>query len=126
MVSQQDIQSWSLDSLSQSDGRAVLLEGFPGLGKTRIGRIVEKAWAGHKCWVALPPRATLDELLIDVATQLEADGIHDVADAPNGDFRLAVLKLMRARNVLLVLDDFQNALVTEAGAIDVQIADFVE
>lgn len=126
MVTQQDIQSWSLNSLAKSDGRAVLLEGFPGLGKTRIGRIVEKAWAGPKCWVALPPSATLDELLIDVATQLEADGIHDVADAPNGDFRLAVIKLMRTRNVLLVLDDFQNALITEAGAVDVQIANFVE
>lgn len=87
-----------------------VLEGFSGVGKSFAVRGVLGSAEATSVFVSVPLGGSGgDDLLLELATELQAVGIPDMADSPDMNLRFGLEAAMR-RKVLVVIDDFQYLL----------------
>jgi predicted ATPase/DNA-binding XRE family transcriptional regulator/Tfp pilus assembly protein PilF len=97
-----------LHLLSQSSGRLLTLTGPGGVGKTRLAlhtvRRIRDRYSDGVAWVDLAP---LTEPSLVLSTIAQAVGVQEVS---GGDMRTALRSSLRARRMLLALDNVEHVL----------------
>ena len=97
-----------------TDGPPIcFIQGFPGVGKTFLARNLMKNLNIPRIIVTMPGTESnqVDDLFLDMATELDLIGFKDMAYAVDSgtSLPLALEKILR-KQVLIVVDEFQQAL----------------
>src|SRR5262249_14007743 len=107
--------------LQRSEVRLLTLAGMGGMGKTRLaqelGRASITAFAAGVCFVPLAPISTPAALVGAIGTVL---GIA----LKSGDPRSVLFQMLRQKQLLLILDNFEHLLVDGTDAVDL-VADLI-
>lgn len=86
----------------------VFIEGFSGVGKSRLGHEVVQSWSGAAVRVEISPDALgFEDLLLEVAMHLDEIGDSTMSDRDDLDFAAGLRVVMRT-GALLVIDDAQH------------------
>jgi hypothetical protein len=103
------------ENWSDSIPRVVLVEGFPGVGKSRVGREVVDRWPGLAVRVEVPEDfVSIEDVLLDVATRFDELGDEEMSSLEDLDLLSGLLRVMR-KGALLVIDDVQRLLDPSTG-----------
>src|SRR5262249_32558877 len=104
--------------LQRSEVRLLTLAGMGGMGKTRLaqelGRASITAFADGVCFVPLAPISTPAALVGAIVTAL---GIA----LQGGDPRSVLFQMLRQKQLLLILDNFEHLLVEGTDAVDLLV-----
>lgn len=104
--------SW-LDGWLDVGAPVCVLQGFSGIGKSRVAQSLQARFAGPSAYVTVPAGGILlDELLLEIAEQLELSGSHTMAARPDMNLRVGLAQAMRS-GCLVVIDDFQEFMDTD-------------
>jgi len=108
-----ELADWLSQTWLQDGPTVCFIEGFSGVGKSSVMRRFVQSAAWEYVVVAVPEAGAdqFDNLYLELATRLSEIGINDLADAvfDGRPFEEAISVLMM-KKVLVVLDEFQNAL----------------
>ncbi|MGY0536546.1 ATP-binding protein [Nocardioides sp. YJ-D4] len=102
------VATW-LKEVWPAEGPAIVfIEGFSGVGKSRLGRDLVQSWPGVAVRVEVGPDTLgLEDLLLEVAMHLDELGNSTMSDREDFDFVVGLRAVMRT-GALLVLDDAQH------------------
>lgn len=108
-----ELSSWLVETWIKDGPSICFVEGFSGVGKTSIARQVVQR-SGYDSVMVNMSEANADQvgnLFLDLATELSAIGIDDLATAvtEGKPFDVALSALL-VRKVIIVIDEFQRAL----------------
>jgi glycosyltransferase involved in cell wall biosynthesis/tetratricopeptide (TPR) repeat protein len=111
---------WFSEAWLQKGPPVCFLEGFSGTGKTALARqLMSNTSRALKAVLVNIPESdfvSIDDLLLNLATELSIVGRKELADAVNtGSSLLAVLEDILSSKVLIIVDDVQRALRTGSG-----------
>jgi glycosyltransferase involved in cell wall biosynthesis/tetratricopeptide (TPR) repeat protein len=96
------------------------VQGFPGVGKTRVARDLVAGVSVPRAFVELPEgdSASFDDLLMDAAGELEATGRPEIAEAiDRGTPLVDAFEHAMREQMVLVIDEFQRAFRGADGAL---------
>jgi hypothetical protein len=114
------------ENWSDSIPRVVLVEGFPGVGKSRVGREVVDRWPGLAVRVEVPEDfVSIEDVLLDVATRFDELGDEEMSSLEDLDLLSGLLRVMR-KGALLVIDDVQRLLDPSTGIPQKELRRLVE
>src|SRR5581483_10822746 len=115
-----DLLHWLLNSWLPAGPPVCVLEGFSGVGKTSLARtlMVQSPKDMAAVMVTIPEGelSTVDDLLLDMATELSIAGHKEMADAVSrgGSLASALDETLRSK-VLIVIDEAQRAFIPGSG-----------
>jgi hypothetical protein len=99
--------AWLRDGWPTEGPAVVFMEGFSGVGKSRIGRQLTRQWNGPAARVEVPEQGlVLEDLLLDTATRFDEVGNATMSDRDDLDLVAGFRDLMRSE-ALLVVDNAQ-------------------
>lgn len=107
MQSHHDFTTQLRERMDEGSSPITVLEGFVGVGKSSLVRNVVKTWSGTAITVYAAEGSLLEDLLLEVAANLEGAGIQfpNVGD-PLQNLTTTILQTLKSHELLLVLDDF--------------------
>ncbi|MGW1211515.1 ATP-binding protein [Streptomyces sp. NPDC002499] len=113
--SQEELIGWLCDDWLGNGPHVCVLEGFGGVGKTRIANEVIRR-ADCPAIRVVTPEGGLgwEDLLILIATELDEIGENEISSRPDGDLHAGLLSFLR-RKCLIVLDNIEALLDPTTG-----------
>jgi hypothetical protein len=109
-----DLHDWLTDTWRDAGPPVVVVEGFSGVGKTALARTVVAGWPHSAALVtATNTQLGLDDLLLDVAAQLEAAGDGTMADQPDFDLMAGMFDAISGGS-LIVIDSLDEIVDIDA------------
>ncbi|WP_298585301.1 ATP-binding protein [uncultured Kocuria sp.] len=125
-LSSSEVQEWLLGDWRASSSRICLIEGFSGIGKTTLAQSVAKSWSPHSLVVSIEESAnTLDDVLFEVASNLEERGCKTIADASEGDYRAGLIAHLNS-DELIIFDHIENAFDQERKQLNAEIIEYLK
>jgi Cdc6-like AAA superfamily ATPase len=112
----QELLDWLENEWLKNGSPVCCIEGFSGSGKTAISReLLEHLKSNKKLKkisVSVPEETSdvVSDLLLDIATVLDNQDIHDMAEAIDKGEKLLVAfkRVLFKHSLLIVIDEFQN------------------
>ncbi|TWV28085.1 tetratricopeptide repeat protein [Streptomyces albidoflavus] len=114
-LSQDELIRWLCDDWLLTGPQVCILEGFGGVGKSRIANEVIRR-ADFPAIRVVTPEGGLgwEDLLILIATELDEIGEREISDRSDGDLQAGLLAFLR-KKCLVVLDNIESLLDQETG-----------
>lgn len=114
-LSQDELVRWLSGEWLDNGPHVCILEGFGGVGKTRIANEVIRQ-ANFPAIRVVVPEGGLgwEDLLILIATELDEIGEKDISSRPDGDLQVGLLSFLR-KKCLIVLDNLEALLEPATG-----------
>ncbi|MFZ2726933.1 MAG: metallophosphoesterase [Methylococcaceae bacterium] len=130
----QDLLTWLKNEWLKKGSPICCIEGFSGSGKTTISRnLIEQLKSDKKLiqiLVSVPEESTniISDLLLDIATELDIQDIHDMAEAidEGTDLIIAFKRVLFKYPLLLIIDEFQNTFSKEHNSPAKEFADVLQ
>jgi len=130
---QRDLLIWLRDEWMPDGSTVCFVEGFSGVGKTQVARALLESMeviGTTAVKVDMPDMETnsIDDLLLDLAGDLELNNYHQLVDAidKGQDLLKAFEKLLFSNPVLIIIDEFQRALMPGSATPIKKFAGFLE
>ncbi|MDM8558245.1 AAA family ATPase [Candidatus Parabeggiatoa sp. HSG14] len=130
---QRKLLTWLREEWMGDGPNVCFIEGFSGVGKTRVARALSDSIGVTDTTVVkvdMPEMETnsIDDLLLDLASDLELNNHHQLADAVNkGEDLLKTFEQFLFLNpVLIIIDEFQRALMPNKAIPIKKFAGFLE
>jgi hypothetical protein len=114
----QEIVSWLFDGWT-ADAPMAILEGFPGLGKTRSVQQYFRAWNGPKALVSLSEGVLYEEMLLELVSSIVSSGLVGLADA--ADWEKGIADALSRDGLLLVFDNFESQLDADGALLSADL-----
>ncbi|MCH8296341.1 AAA family ATPase, partial [Candidatus Poribacteria bacterium] len=95
-----------------------VVEGFPGIGKTSVARILMNLVEIPAVMITVPDTETdpTDDILLDLAMELSLGGNDELADAVDqGNSLPMALTQILLKPTLIIIDEFQRVMTGESG-----------
>lgn len=109
-----DLHNWLTNVWPDAGPPVVVIEGFSGVGKTALARTVVANWTRSAALVtATSAQLGLDDLLLDIAAQLEAAGDARMADQPDFDLIAGLVDVINSGS-LVVIDSLDEVVDIDA------------
>ena len=113
-----ELSSWLAQTWLKEGPPVCFVEGFSGVGKTSLARDLLKNSGWNAVMVNMPDAGAdqADNLFLDLTTELSDNGLNEMADAVDSGASLssAIEKVLR-KQVLIIIDEFQRALLDDTG-----------
>ncbi|MEO3822747.1 hypothetical protein [Actinomadura sp. B10D3] len=119
-----ELLAWLMGDWQENGESVCVIQGFSGVGKSRIAMEVARNATVPNAFVAVSPgMAESDEILLDIAAGLEQGGLPAMANEP--DLRAGFAAAMK-QSCLVVVDDFDVLLDPESRLPDPWLAEFIK
>jgi hypothetical protein len=103
-----------------------VVEGFSGVGKTRLGTQLATQVQPSVMLSAQREDVGIDDLLFNIASEFDRKGEALMADRLGEDLGDALIRQLEQRTCLVVIDDFQDMLAPESEGPDPRLAELIE
>lgn len=124
-VSEQELLDSLLGDWRTHGPTLAIVEGFSGTGKTTAVRKLKQAWQGASVLVtAADQGGGVEDLLFDIAANLEMAGDKTLADEADGDYRQGLKKFLKDPS-LVIIDDFDEVLNAANRSVSPDMTDFL-
>ena len=130
---QRDLLTWLRDKWMHDGPNVCFVEGFSGVGKTQVARVLLQSMGiigTTAVRVDMPDMETnsIDDLLLDLASDLDLNNHHQLVDAidKGQDLLKALEQFLFLNPVLIIIDEFQRALMQGRATPIKKIAGFLE
>src|SRR5947209_6335420 len=107
-----DLSVWLSQSWLKEGKPVCIVEGFPGVGKTSLSDSLLRlpGWKAVRVEMPYAGSTQVDDLLLNLATELSSIGINEMANAVDSGTPLSsALQAVLRKPVLIVIDEFQHA-----------------